>query len=89
MGEPVRLLLPDWPRLMDEPQAAEYLSIGKTMLREHGPVPKRLGRRRLYDRHDLDRWADRLGGQPLDAGEQQAEAREVERRFLEKRRGRN
>lgn len=84
MAEAARKLLPDWPRLMDEIQAAEYLSIGKTMLREHGPNPKRLGRRVLYDRRDLDRWADRLGGQPLDIGEQKAEAKEVERRFMER-----
>ena len=89
MGEAARQLLPDWPRLMDEPVAADYLSIGKTMLREHGPKPKHLGRRRLYDRRDLDRWADRLGDQPLDEGEREAEAGEVERRWLEKRRARN
>lgn len=83
MGAESRIALPDWPRLMDEPQAAEYLSIGKTMLRDHGPTPKRLGRRVLYDRRDLDRWADRLGEQPLDEGAEQAEAKEVERRFLE------
>ena len=71
---------------MSEPLAAEYLSIGTTTLRENGPEPKRYGRRRLYDRHDLDRWADRLGGQPLTVPEQQAEAAEVERRFLERRR---
>lgn len=86
MASAARSVLPDWPRLMDEPQAAEYLSIGKTMLREHGPSPKKLGRRVLYDRHDLDRWADRLGDQPLDEREEQEEAAEIERRFLEKRR---
>jgi hypothetical protein len=84
MTAPARL--PDWPRLMGEPQAADYLSIGKTLLRAHGPEPKRLGRRVLYDRRDLDRWADRLAGQPLDVYEQRAEASEIERRFLEKRR---
>jgi hypothetical protein len=77
--------LPDWPRLMAEPMAAAYLSIGTTTLREKGPAPKRYGKRRLYDRHDLDRWADRLDGQPLDAQEQREEAAEVERRFLERR----
>ena len=55
-----------WPRLLSECEAAEYLSIGTTTLREKGPAPKVLGRRRLYDIKDLDRWADRLGGQPLD-----------------------
>ena len=81
-----RLALPDWPRLMDEPQAAAYLSIGKTMLRAHGPAPRRCGRRVLYDRQDLDRWADRLGDQPLDERQRVEESSEVERRFLEKRR---
>lgn len=89
MAEPLRAGLPDWPRLMDEPRAAAYLSIGKTTLREHGPKPKRSGRRVLYDRRDLDRWADRLGEQPLDEQAEQEEAAEIERRFLEKRRARN
>lgn len=88
MGATARLALPDWPRLMREPMAAAYLSIGTTLLREKGPTPKREGKCRLYDRRDLDRWADRLAGQPLDASEQQEEAAEVERRFLEKRRAR-
>lgn len=81
-----RAALPDWPRLMCESDAAAYLSIGTTTLREHGPAAKRWGRRVLYDRHDLDRWADRLGGQPLTVAEQREEASEVERRFLERRR---
>lgn len=85
MAEAARLALPDWPRLMSEPLAAGYLSIGVTTLREKGPAPKRHGKRRLYDRQDLDRWADRLGGQPLDARAQQEEAGEIERRFLERR----
>lgn len=81
-----RAALPNWPRLMSEQLAADYLSIGTTTLREQGPEPKRWGRRRLYDRNDLDRWADRIGGQPLIVAERKQEAREVERRFLEKRR---
>lgn len=81
--------LPDWPRLMREDQAAAYLSIGTTTLRTRGPRAKELGRRRLYDRRDLDRWADRLGGQPLTVQEQREEASEVERRFLERRRRAN
>lgn len=80
-----RATQPDWPRLMRERDAAAYLSIGTTMLREHGPAPKRLGSRVLWDRVDLDRWADHLDGQPLDADEEQKEAAEVERRFLESR----
>lgn len=70
---------------MRERDAAAYLSIGTTMLRDHGPAPKRLGSRVLWDRRDLDRWADRLDGQPLDADEEAKEAAEVERRFMEQR----
>lgn len=70
---------------MGEELAAAYVSLSATTLRENGPAPKRYGRRKLYDRIDLDRWADRLGGQPLTVQEQRAEARDVERRFLEQR----
>lgn len=83
-----RVALPDWPRLMDIQLAAAYLSRSPTVIRDRGPEPKRDGRSVLYDRKDLDRWADRLGDQPLDAPEEQEEAAEVERRFLEKRRAR-
>lgn len=84
-----RSILPDWPRLMSEDQAAAYLSIGTTSLREKGPKPKPFGRRILYDRADLDRWADRLGDQPLDEADNLREASEVERQFLERRKARN
>lgn len=84
-----RAALPDWPRLMDIELAAAYLSRSPTVIRERGPKPKRDGRSVLYDRHDLDRWADSLGGQPLNPQEREEEAKEVERRFLERRRGRD
>jgi hypothetical protein len=74
-----------WPRLLAEPEAAEYLSIGKTLLRTRGPDPRRVGRRVLYDIRDLDRWADRLADQPLDDADEEAEAALVEKRFLERR----
>jgi len=83
-----RAALPDWPRLMSEPLAAQYLSIGTTALRSKGPEPKRYGLDDPAIGHDLDRWADRLSGQPLDRKAQQEEASEVQRRFLEKRRAR-
>lgn len=81
--------LPNWPRLMSVEQAADYLSIGRTMLSQQGPAPKRIGRRVLYDRTDLDRWADRLADQPLAPAELLREAQEVERRFFEARRGKS
>lgn len=80
-----RAALPDWPRLMGEDMAARYVSLSATTLRKEGPCPRRIGRRKLYDRMDLDRWADRLGGQPLTVQEQRQEASEIERRFLERR----
>lgn len=79
-----RSVLPEWPRLMSEDLAAAYLSIGKTMLREQGPEPQRIGHRVVWDRKALDRWADVLSGQPLTAEEAEAEQSEVERRFLDK-----
>lgn len=83
-----RVVLPDWPRLMSVQMAAAYLSRSVSTIRERGPTPKRDGRSVLYDRVDLDRWADRLAGQPLSPIEREEEAKEVERRFLERRRGR-
>lgn len=77
--------MPGWPRLLSADLAALYLSISMTNLREYGPKPKRHGRRVLYDLHDLDRWADRLDGQPLDEHDEEVEADEVERRWREKR----
>lgn len=61
-----RQTLPDWPRLMREAMAAAYVGISASMLRAHGPKPKKIGGCAVWDRHDLDRWADALGGQPLD-----------------------
>lgn len=77
MNAPARVTLPDWPRLMGIDMAASYVGIGKTMLGLHGPQPKRIGGRVVYDRHDLDRWADALGGQPLDAGTRAAEGGDI------------
>jgi hypothetical protein len=80
-----RAALPNWPRLMGVDLAAAYLGLSATTLREKGPEAKEYGKRRLYDRNDLDRWADRLGGQPLTVPETEGRRRaEVERRFMEK-----
>lgn len=87
---PERSALPDWPRLMNERLAAFYLSIGTTMLRDKGPAPKKIGGRTLWDRRDLDRFADALdgsvpGGQPLDPADAESHGRDVERAWLEER----
>lgn len=48
------------PALMGETDAAFYLGISATALRGTD-IPRRVfGRRRLYDRRDLDAWRDGL-----------------------------
>jgi hypothetical protein len=84
MSAPVRFALPDWPRLMPVDLAAKYVGIGSTMLRESGPQPKRLGKRVLYDRQDLDRWVDGLDGQPLNPREREEESDDVLKRVQER-----
>jgi len=55
---PVTLEFP--PRLMPAPQAAHYLGVSPSTLRGL-PIPrKQLGSKRLYDRIDLDAYADSL-----------------------------
>lgn len=83
-----RFDLPDWPRLMSVELAARYLGLSETTLRDIGPSPCQTEIRRvLYDKKTLDRWADRLSGQPLDEMEMQAETSDVENRCLELIRG--
>jgi hypothetical protein len=86
MNALARIDLPDWPRLMREDLAASYLGIGATTLDGLGIEPRRVGRCKLYDRRDLDRWADRLGGQPLTDRAADQAAHDVERQFNERRR---
>lgn len=81
-----RTELPDWPRLMREPMAAAYLGISGSMLRERGPEPRHIGRAAVWDRRDLDRWADALGTtetdpQPLDADDRSREGDDISRRI--------
>lgn len=81
-----RSRLPDWPRLMSLPLASAYFGVGAVTFRGLNIRPCRIGRRVLWDRQDLDRYADRLGGQPQSKKERLSEAKEVERRFFERRR---
>lgn len=73
-----------WPRLLNEQDAARYLSIGASTLRERGPQPKHVGRRSLWDIRDLDRWADALAGEPLDDSDRDAEGDDIHRRAMER-----
>src|SRR5215471_4493401 len=45
-------------RCLTKEEAAEYLSIGMTLLASLGIPTIHFGRRLLYDRVDLDRWLD-------------------------------
>lgn len=55
------------PRLMKARLAAQYLGVSETTLRGL-PIPRReLGALRLYDRADLDAWAD---GLPYEAAQE-------------------
>lgn len=48
------------PRLMPAPQAAHYIGVSASTLRSL-PIPrKESGSKRLYDRRDLDAFADDL-----------------------------
>jgi hypothetical protein len=80
--------LPDWPRLLSIELAAAYVGLGVTAFEALELPARRIGRRKLYDRNELDRWADRLDGQPVEDGGGADESKAAERRFLERRKAR-
>jgi hypothetical protein len=50
-----------WPRLLSQARAADYCDVSPTFFRSCCDVPPiELGGRRLWDRHRLDDWIDRL-----------------------------
>ncbi len=61
-GQPERLVVTGWPRLLPVRLAAAYLGISPDTLKKHGASLPRLraGRKLLYDRYVLDRWLDQL-----------------------------
>ncbi len=63
------IVIQQWPRLMDLPTAAVYIGMAEKTLRNRisrkadDPFevkPKRRGRKVLFDKVDLDRYADNL-----------------------------
>lgn len=54
------------PLLMSAPAAAHYLSVSESTLLTLDIPRKMLRSKRLYDRRDLDQWADSL---PYERGE--------------------
>ena len=50
-----------WPRLLSQARAADYCDVSPNFFRAHCDVPPlEIGGRRLWDRHRLDDWIDRL-----------------------------
>ena len=87
MGVAERIVPARWGRLLSEEDAAEYLAISRTTMRTLGISARRIGKRVLYDRRELDGFVDRMGDGPAaprptdDAAARAAE----ERRFMERR----
>ena len=54
--------LPGWPRLLPAALAAAYIGVSASTLAGLGVQPVAIGRRRLYDRLDLDRLVDSAKG---------------------------
>lgn len=72
--------MPFWPRFLSQGQAASYLGVSAGTFRTIVTVkPVRIGRRVLYDRLLLDRFADTLSGiEAVDAGAGWADTCELE-----------
>jgi excisionase family DNA binding protein len=68
MSDDKNRIIARWPRLLDIPDAAEYLNLSAKTIRNRlsdrenpFPVqPKRFGKRVLFDRKDLDRFVDEM-----------------------------
>lgn len=84
-----RMQLPDWPRLMSLPLASAYFGVCAARFRALEIRPVRIGRRVLWDRHDLDRFADGMSGQPVKGADPAAAAKAMERRFFERLKNEN
>jgi hypothetical protein len=80
-----------WGRLLSVVDAAEYLGVSVNTFTTLGIRVRRMGRRVLYDRLDLDRYVDRMDEQPVEREDLAAAIADEERRFFEGRaaRGRN
>lgn len=84
--EPVvaRARLPDWPRLMPLALASAYFGVCASTFRRLDIEPRRIGRRVLWDRRDLDSYADQISDPPIVPSNGTPLISEVERRFLKR-----
>lgn len=69
------------PRLLSSVRAAAYLGISETTLRTLGLPRRVLGKRRLYDRYELDAFADGLEVEDSEADQLERDRAECERLF--------
>ncbi|KQN06921.1 helix-turn-helix domain-containing protein [Sphingomonas sp. Leaf25] len=76
-----RARLPDWPRLMPLRLACAYFGVCDKTFRSLGIAPRRIGRRVLWDRRDLDRFADGIAPRTARPTDSSAGMRAMERRF--------
>lgn len=76
-----RARLPDWPRLMSLRLACAYFGVCDKTFRSLGIAPRRIGRRVLWDRQDLDRFADGMAGTPSRSTDKASSAQAMQQRF--------
>ncbi|WP_282029838.1 helix-turn-helix domain-containing protein [Paracoccus marcusii] len=69
------------PRLLSSARAAAYLGISETTLRTLALPRRILGTRRLYDRYELDAFADGLEVEDSAADQLQKDQAECDRLF--------
>lgn len=69
------------PRLLSSVSAAAYLGISESTLRTLGLPRRIIGTRRLYDRHDLEAFADGLEIESGEADQLQKDQAECDRLF--------
>jgi predicted DNA-binding transcriptional regulator AlpA len=62
--------MPDWPRLMSLQTAAAYVEMSPNAFSQLPIKPRRVGSRVLYDKRDIDQWADDLSDTPRDGAQQ-------------------
>ena len=69
------------PRLMPAPEAARYIGVSETTLRGLGLPRRVLGKRRLYDRYDLEAFVNAMSYDAEDASAADGDRDECDRLF--------
>lgn len=69
------------PRLLSEKESAQYLSISSSHFRKLGLNAKWIGRRKMFDRHDLDAYVDELAYAEGSATNQNKDANSCDKVF--------